>query len=176
MKKHNDIKIFGLILLLVMMCCACSGENTDAKHSDNSSDEKEGIVASESTEEVVEEDVASENTEEVAEEEDPVEYDGDMSYSASFLGNWYGEFSYYVDAVEEHEVYVYVTVHHDDTFTLRWVEPADPEDQTETFEYRLVRSKEEVVESFRDIYYDEGNDQLIVNLDGEMVTLSRMYQ
>ena len=152
MKRRNCFGILVLVLLLVSVLGACSKtQEEDATVLDIHADKESEIVESKETKEPEE----------------------NLDTPKSCIGKWYAEFSYSDENSDESEVYLYATVREDGTYDLRWVEPADPEDVTETYEYELVKSEEEITEEFLHIYYDEEKDQLVMDADGLVVTLDR---
>lgn len=137
-----------IIVVLILAFCACTGRQMpDANSLDNWSDKDNGSVDTEA--------------------------EGKLKNPKSCIGKWYAEFNYTGENNGEPEVFLYANVREDGTYDLRWVEPADPEDFTETFEYELVDSPAELTEIFIHLYYDEENDQLVLNADGEVIALDR---
>jgi len=149
MKKRNRYKIFILLFLLVTVLCSCAEKTkTDSKSSNKQSDKDKKIS-------------------------DILQIGKNEDEQKSCVGKWYTEFSYQAEGDDEHVVYLFADVRDDGTYDLRWVEPSDPEDDTDIFKYKLVQSPEDITEKFIHIYYDEKNDQIVINADGTLVTLNR---
>lgn len=149
MKKRNSFRMLILMLMLLTTLCSCAEkEEADSEASAKRSDKSEEVF----------------DFLQLGESEEP---------QKNCAGKWYTEFTYQVEGDGVHEVYLYADIREDGTYDLRWVEPADSEDDTETYKYKLVRSREDIAEKYIHIYFDEKNDQLVMNADDMLVTFNR---